>query len=87
LVDEPDDDELSIREIKLLDEIFHKYGHWDRFELAKYTHTLPEYTETTSSIPIAYQEILKGANISGDTIATIMHDLAASATFEKIVQE
>ena len=80
----PEADELSPMEIDLIQEVFEQYGHWDRFALARFTHTLPEYTETTSSIPIAYQEILKGGKIDGDDIASIMSEIDGLVLLEDI---
>ena len=82
---EPENDELSDLETELIQEVFEKYGHWNRYYLRDYTHTLPEYTLTTSSIPIGYQEILKAGGLSGEDIARVMAELESLAALEDII--
>lgn len=83
LLTEPETKELSKMELDLIAEIFAQFGDWDRFDLAAYTHDLPEYTETKSSIPIAYQEILKAGEKDGEDIAKTMRELEGVALLEQ----
>ena len=57
----PDDSELSDYEVGVLDQVYAKYGHLDRWDLVDFTHTLPEWTETTSSVSIDPADILRAA--------------------------
>lgn len=53
-------DELSEAEIEILNEVFVKYGHWDRWELVNHLHKiLGEWKNPgASAIPITYRDIL-----------------------------
>jgi uncharacterized phage-associated protein len=87
LLQEPESDELSRADRALIQEIFDRFGTWERFALAKYTHDeLPEYQETTSSIPTEYEEVMRKSNIPEEKIRRIfdegytLSDLEALAT-------
>lgn len=84
LVESTQTDELSPMELDLIEEIFSAFGHWDRFKLADYTHELPEYTKTSSSIPIGYQEILKADGRDGEDIATVLHEIHGLAVLDDV---
>lgn len=63
---------LSAAEEALLDEIFQRYGRMDRWELVKFTHTLPEWTDPQgSSLPIDPAEILRSEGYSEEDVAAI----------------
>ncbi|HEX8319245.1 Panacea domain-containing protein [Longimicrobium sp.] len=63
-------DQLSPAEETLIDEIFRRYGHMDRWELVKFTHTLPEWTDPEgSSLPISPDEILLSEGYSTEDVA------------------
>lgn len=63
-------DQLSPAEEALIDEIFQRYGHMDRWELVKFTHTLPEWTDPEgSSLPISPDEILLSEGYSREDVA------------------
>lgn len=51
---EADFSELSIADLKIMDAIYDKFGHYNRWQLEKYTHDFcPEWTDPKgSSIPI-----------------------------------
>lgn len=69
-------DELSDADIEILDEIFDTYGHMDRWELVRYTHTLPEWVDPEgSSLPIATQDILHALGKTPEQITAIMENL------------
>lgn len=50
---------LSRAEIRLLEDIYSEFGHWNRFDLGKYTKGLPEYKATTSSKLTKIDELLE----------------------------
>ena len=79
LVEAPDFDELSKRELKLLDEIFEEHGSKDEWELSKYTHQLPEYENPHgSSIPVTFEKLLRNAGKSEDEITKIEKEIEAN---------
>jgi uncharacterized phage-associated protein len=66
------EDQLSAAEQGLIDEIFRKYGHLDRWKLVELTHRLPEWTDPQgSSIPISPDEILRSEGYSEEDIEQI----------------
>jgi len=52
--------QLSIRELRLLDELFEQFKEYDEFKLRDYCHALPEYKNPgRSRIPILVEDILR----------------------------
>ena len=74
------DDELSEAEIQLLDQVFAKHGKMSRWELVKFTHTLPEWIDPRgSAIAISYRDILKAGGKSDLEIAAVEEELSELA--------
>ena len=76
-------DQLSPAEESLIDEIFRRHGHLGRWELVRFTHTLPEWIDPEgSSLPIDPGDILRSAGYSDQDIAEVLGewDEAAYAT-------
>lgn len=62
-------DELSKYEIRILNEIYTKYGSMDKWGLVELMHTLPEWEDPRgSSIPIDPQNILRLEGVSPEKI-------------------
>jgi uncharacterized phage-associated protein len=73
---EAGDDELSEAEIQLLDKVFVEHGNKSRWELVKFTHTLPEWIDPHgSAIAISYRDILKAGGKSDLEIAAVESEL------------
>jgi hypothetical protein len=71
---------LSAAEEALLDEIFERFGAMDRWELVRFTHSLPEWTDPEgSSLPIQPDEILQSAGYSQEEIAGMMAEWEEAA--------
>ncbi len=69
-------DELSEAEIALIDEIFKKYGHLDKWQLRDLHHKLPEYVDPSGScVRTEYQDILKVLGKTDAEISAILTDL------------
>lgn len=77
--------ELSQAEIELIDTIYRQFGHWDRWALRNYCHTLPEYQETTSSIPISIDEILLAVGKGESEITDIKLELEDQAYLDSLL--
>lgn len=65
---DPGEDELSVSDINLIHEIQQKFKNWDFGELKDFFHSLPEYEETDTKIPIHFTEILRAEGVSEEEI-------------------
>lgn len=78
---DPDDllDELSLSDVKILDDIFAKYGHWDRYQLRDATHlkhVCPEWHDPNGSrLVIDPTEIFTHEGKSQEEAENIVHNL------------
>jgi uncharacterized phage-associated protein len=85
--DDSETDELSQFELKILDEVYQKYGHMDPFQLSEWTHTLPEYADPHGgSLPIDPTIILKDAGKSEEEIRELTQ-LSEEVAFLKSLQK
>ncbi len=76
LVKDPNDDELSIAEKELLEQIYNEYKYKDYSEMINVTHDLPEYKDPKgSSLPIDYQDILKSSGMTAFKINEILENI------------
>lgn len=86
---EPGLKKLSRYELGLLERVYAKWGSWNRWDLVRYTHDLPEWHDPEgSSTPIDVREILADAGRSAREIEDIaaqvesiwmLHSMAAFA--------
>ena len=76
LKQDPGNDELCQEEEEILKSVYSKFGHLNPFDVAEWTHTLPEWQQPqpiASAIPIAIEDILHNvgkteAEIEGLTV-------------------
>lgn len=74
------DDELSVAEKNLIDDVFRRYGAMNRWTLVDLVHTFPEWQDPDgSALPISYRDILKAGGKSELEIAAILQDIEAVA--------
>lgn len=86
LMQEPELDELSKREIELLNEIYDDFGDWNERKLVKYTHSLPEWQDPHgSSIPIYIMDIMKALKKSDKEIEEFNDDVAILNFAKKVL--
>lgn len=72
---EPKTDRLSRYEIRILTELAERFQHWDQWEIAKYTHDLPEYIDPNgSSITVDPRTILFAEGIGDDEVHRVAQD-------------
>ena len=86
LINEPESDELSRADIALAEEIFSEFGKLGRWEIADYTHELPEYRKTEGpSLPVGYADVLeKAGHRPPDEIEKILEELHGLAQLESL---
>ncbi len=89
LIDQdPGVDDLSRAEIKILDQVFKKYGHFDRWKLREITHELPEWNDPQgSSKPVEISEVLRLANKTTTEIKAIEDDLESISSTSALFDE
>ncbi len=71
-------DSLSQREVDLIHEISKKFGHMGKFQLAEYTHTLPEWKKPesdNSASPLEYEDVLKGVGKTPEEAVEICREI------------
>jgi uncharacterized phage-associated protein len=85
---DPGDDELSLAEEKLIDQVFAAYGHYGPFDLVHLLHkTLPEWKETERGrVPIEYREILEAGGKSAEAVEEIESELDSLRMVESILK-
>ena len=84
--DAPETDELSEYELAILDDIDAEHGGRDRFELSRWTHTFPEWTDPQgSSLPIDPAKILQDAGRTKAEIAEIADEAEQLAFVRRIL--
>ncbi len=79
----PETDELSKYELKVLEKIFTEHGHKSRHDLITLTHDLPEWRYPGgSSRVINPEEILKAEGVSQETIDRMSEEAEEIFNFE-----
>jgi len=74
---------LSRTDIKVLDEMYRRYGHMNEFDLAKLTHEFPEWRDPYgSSVPIPIKAILGAIGKESEVIGQIVEELEENDKFE-----
>ena len=76
---DPETDELSRHEMKVIDEVFKTYGDFDPFHLADLTHEIcPEWQNPgDASFPIRPEDILEHEGVPEREIQRIAEDVSA----------
>jgi len=78
LLREAPGDQLSPAEEGVLDAVFAEFGHWDRWDLVRYTHDLPEWRDPKgSSLPLHLRDILLHEGLSDADADALEEDLKA----------
>jgi uncharacterized phage-associated protein len=86
LLEKPELGELSRADISLVEEVYAKFGHWNRWALVDYTHDLPEWRNPHgSSLPIDYKEVLQAGGKPEQDIAEIVSDIEELGLFEQLL--
>lgn len=80
-------DQLSRAEEAILNEVFDRFGQWSRWELVKYTHELPEYTDPDgSSVQIPLRRILVGTGKTEEDAIAIEQALEAEDEMGRLLE-
>lgn len=87
LIADPEVDELSDAEIGLIDELYEKFGHLNRWVLVdEVHHKLPEWVDPNgSSLGVEYRAVLEESGKSEQEIFETLSELEGLALLEKLV--
>jgi uncharacterized phage-associated protein len=87
LIQEPQNDYLCELAQEIIIEVYKQFGHLDPFEVAEWTHGLPEWQKPpeNSCIPIVVDDILKFLNKTDEDIAEIRQIEAREAYLDRVL--
>lgn len=82
----PDLSELSEAEEAIIDEVYARHRKKTEWELAEFTHTLPEWSDPKeTSVPIPFEKILRAAGASNSRIRGIAEAADADWQMEQLL--
>ncbi|MDV3353462.1 DUF4065 domain-containing protein [Leptolyngbyaceae cyanobacterium CCMR0082] len=88
LLEDPGNGELCEEEEEILQQVYNTFGHLDPFEVAEWTHDLPEWSDPEgSAIPIVVEEILKNLGKSDAEIMRIQDDVTREAYLDQVIED
>lgn len=88
LIEDPGNGDLCEEEEEILQQVYDTFGHLDPFEVAEWTHDLPEWKDPDgSAIPIVVEEILKNLGKSDAEIMRIQDDVMREAYLDQVIED
>ncbi|NJL87386.1 MAG: SocA family protein [Leptolyngbyaceae cyanobacterium SM1_1_3] len=86
LLSDPGNADLCEEEEEILQQVYQDFGHLDPFDVAEWTHDLPEWQDPQgSAIPIAVKDILENVGKSKDEIGEIQQEASREAHLDKVL--
>ena len=86
LLDDPGDEDLCEEEEEIIQQVYKAFGHLDPFQVAEWTHDLPEWQDPHgSTIPITVEDILKNVGKSHEEIVEIQKEAIREAYLDKVL--
>ena len=88
LKQDPGNDELCEAEEEILRSVYSAFGHLDPFDVAAWTHTLPEWQQpqpVTSAIPIYIEDILHNVGKTEAEIEEIRQQTLDEAYLDEVL--
>lgn len=80
-------DALSRVQERILDDVFDEFGHMGRWELARFTRTLPEWRDPHgSSLLLAVRDVLRGAGMDEADVDAVEDALAGAYALNRLVR-
>lgn len=84
LLNDPGNEDLCEEEEEIIQQVYHTFGHLDPFDVAKWTHDLPEWKDPHgSAIPILVEDILKNVGKSDEEIREIQQEAIREAYLDQ----
>jgi uncharacterized phage-associated protein len=88
LLDDPGNEELCEEEEEIIQQVYQLFGHLDPFEVAEWTHDLPEWQDPHgSAIPISVEEVLKNLGKSDEEIEEIQQEFIREAYLDQVLND
>lgn len=86
LLNDPGDKDLSEAEEEIIQQVYRAFGHLDPFEVAEWTHDLPEWQDPQgSAVPILVEDVLKHVGKSEQEIGEIQQEAMREAYLDKVL--
>ena len=86
LINDPGDEDLCEEDAEIIQQVYKTFGHLDPFDVAEWTHDLPEWQDPHgSAIPIAVEEILKNLGKSDSEIDEIRREAGREVYFDRVL--
>jgi len=87
LLVDPSDDYLCEEEEEIIQKVYAQFGHLDPFDVAEWTHGLPEWQKPpkNSRIPIVVDDVLRYMRKTDEEIAAIREEEAREAYLDGVL--
>lgn len=86
LLNDPGNAELCEEEEEIIQQVYQDFGHLDPFQVAEWTHDLPEWHDPHGSAsPISVEEILKNVGKSDEEIGEIQQLAIREAYLDEVL--
>ncbi|WP_008315847.1 Panacea domain-containing protein [Leptolyngbya sp. PCC 6406] len=88
LLDDPGSGELCEEEEKIIQQVYQNFGNLDPFDVAEWTHDLPEWQDPHGScIPILVEEVLKNLGKNDEEIEEIQQEAIREAYLDRVLND
>jgi uncharacterized phage-associated protein len=88
LIEDPGNEDLCEEEEEIIQEVYKSFGHLDPFDVAEWTHDLPEWKNPHgSAIPISVEDILKNVGKTNEEIQEIQREAIREAYLDKALHD
>ena len=86
LLDDPGVEDLCEEEEEIIQQVYRSFGHLDPFEVAEWTHDLPEWEDPHgSAVPITVEDILKNVGKTDEEIEEIQQEAIREAYLDEVL--
>lgn len=86
LLEDPGNGELCEEEEEIIQEVYQTFGHLNPFDVAEWTHSLPEWQNPgDSQIPIVVEDVLRNVGKSREEIEEIDEDAVREAYLDEVL--
>ena len=86
LLADPSTDDLCEEEEEIIHEVYQTFGHLNPFDVAEWTHDLPEWKDPDGSrIPIVVDDVLRFMGKTAEEIAAIRQEAAREAYLDEVL--